>query len=109
MKTHFGYNRVPTQKQSEGMSLEAQKEAIISYAATHDIQISRRFEETETAAKAGRPVFTKMLQELNAGKASGVVIHKIGRSARNFRVWACTVYRIIPASLRVGQFRAKLI
>jgi site-specific DNA recombinase len=88
MKTCYGYTRVSTQKQGEGVSLVAQKEAITNYAAANSIHVSHWFEETETAAKAGRPLFTKMVKELNAGKASGVVIHKIDRSARNFRDWA---------------------
>jgi DNA invertase Pin-like site-specific DNA recombinase len=46
------------------------------------------FEEQETAAKRGRPVFTKMLKLLKAGEASGVIMHKIDRSARNLKDWA---------------------
>ncbi|MEM9358971.1 MAG: recombinase family protein, partial [Pseudomonadota bacterium] len=42
----------------------------------------------ETAAKSGRPVFTSMLKQLKQGKAHGVIIHKIDRSARNLRDWA---------------------
>jgi site-specific DNA recombinase len=40
------------------------------------------------AAKRGRPVFSRMFSLLRQGKASGVVIHKIDRSARNLRDWA---------------------
>ncbi|MBL4662092.1 MAG: recombinase family protein, partial [Flavobacteriaceae bacterium] len=42
----------------------------------------------QTAAKAGRPIFSAMLKALRANKADGVVMHKIDRSARNFRDWA---------------------
>ena len=88
MKSCFGYARVSTQKQGEGVSLDAQKDAILRFASTNDITITKWFEETQTAAKLGRPVFNNMLKLLRSGKASGVVMHKIDRSARNFRDWA---------------------
>ena len=88
MKTCFGYVRVSTAKQGEGVSLEAQQEAIKAFASRHDIIISKWFEERETAAKKGRPIFNRMVSELQQRKADGVVIHKIDRSARNFADWA---------------------
>ena len=50
--------------------------------------IVRWFEEQQTAAKKGRPVWNTMLRELRKGNARGVVIHKIDRSARNLKDWA---------------------
>lgn len=87
MKSCFGYVRVSTAKQGEGVSLEAQKEAIQAFAEKNDIAISEWFEEKETAAKSGRPIFSAMLKALRKGKAHGVVIHKIDRGARNFADW----------------------
>lgn len=88
MKPCFGYIRVSTQKQGLGVSLEAQVDAITAFASQHNLQIVEWFEEKETAAKRGRPVFNKMLRELKRGKAAGLVMHKIDRSARNLRDWA---------------------
>lgn len=88
MKSCFGYVRVSTAKQGEGVSLEAQREAIESFAGRNDISITQWFEEKETAAKSGRPLFDAMIKSLRHGKADGVVIHKIDRSARNFHDWA---------------------
>ncbi len=88
MNSYFGYVRVSTAKQGEGVSLEAQKEAIEAYAARNDFTISDWFEEKETAAKQGRPVFNSMVKALRQRKALGLVVHKIDRSARNFRDWA---------------------
>ncbi len=68
--------------------MEAQKDAILRFAAQNEIKIIRWFEEQQTAAKSGRPVFNQMLKILRAGKAAGVVMHKIDRSARNFFDWA---------------------
>jgi site-specific DNA recombinase len=88
MKKCFGYVRVSTVKQGEGVSLEAQREAIEHFAARNDITIVKWFEEKETAAKSGRPVFNEMLQLLKRHRADGVVMHKIDRSARNFADWS---------------------
>jgi site-specific DNA recombinase len=89
MKKLFAYIRVSTVKQGErGSSLQEQKSAIEAYAARHGLIIAEWFEERETAAKLGRRMFSRMLSALEHGKADGVVIHKIDRSARNLRDWA---------------------
>lgn len=88
MKPCFGYIRVSTQKQGEGVSLEAQKDAIAVFASQNDLTITQWFEEKETAAKSGRPVFNQMLRQLKQGKAQGLIMHKIDRSARNLRDWS---------------------
>jgi site-specific DNA recombinase len=89
MKNYFGYIRVSTAKQgTQGVSLQEQREAISRFADKNSFNIVTWYEERVTAAKSGRPVFSQMLQLLRAGKASGVVIHKIDRSARNLKDWA---------------------
>ena len=88
MKRCFGYVRVSTVKQGDGVSLAAQREAIEAFASRSSIEIVQWFEEKETAAKRGRPIFNQMMKELRHGKAHGLVIHKIDRSARNFADWA---------------------
>jgi len=89
VNTYLGYIRVSTARQGErGVSLQEQRDAISQYAERHGLQISRWFEERETAAKRGRPIFNEMLKLLRTGKAQGVMIHKIDRSARNMKDWA---------------------
>lgn len=88
MKRLFAYIRVSDLKQSTGVSLIEQRAIIEHYAARVGAEIVQWFEETRTAAKAGRPVFTRMLKLLRAGKAEGVVIHKLDRSTRNYHDWA---------------------
>lgn len=87
MKKIFGYIRVSTVKQGNGVSLQEQKEAIIRYAEKNKLEIIEWFEEQETAAKQGRPLFTQMLKLIRKGKACGVIIHKIDRGARNLKDW----------------------
>jgi DNA invertase Pin-like site-specific DNA recombinase len=89
LKQYFSYIRVSTIRQGQqGTSLEEQREAIRQYALRWNLQITEEFEEKETAAKLGRPVFNQMLRALKQGKADGVIIHKIDRSARNLKDWA---------------------
>jgi len=88
MKKVYGYLRVSTAKQGEGVSLIAQKEAINLYAEKYNLEIIQWFEELETAAKQGRPLFTAMMKQLQKKKADGVIIHKIDRGARNLKDWA---------------------
>src|SRR5579863_5378996 len=89
MSRYFGYVRVSTIKQGEqGVSLQQQREAIERYAQRNSCDVVQWFEEQETAAKRGRPVFGEMIKLLKRGKARGVIIHKIDRSARNLRDWA---------------------
>jgi DNA invertase Pin-like site-specific DNA recombinase len=89
MKQYFAYIRVSTTRQGEsGVSLPQQRDAIERYAQRNQLEISRWFEEQETAAKQGRPVFGTMVKLLRKQDAAGVLIHKIDRSARNLRDWA---------------------
>jgi site-specific DNA recombinase len=88
MKQLFAYIRVSTPKQGKGVSLREQRSAIQAYADRVDASIAAWFEEKRTAAKAGRPEFSRMVKLLRQGKAQGVVIHKVDRSTRNFRDWA---------------------
>jgi site-specific DNA recombinase len=88
-KKYFSYIRVSTQRQGQtGTSLTEQQAAIERFAQSWNLPIVKRFEERETAAKQGRPVFLEMLKQLKGGKANGVIIHKIDRSARNLKDWA---------------------
>jgi DNA invertase Pin-like site-specific DNA recombinase len=89
MNKVLAYVRVSTVKQGErGVSLQEQRDAISRYCTRESLDILEWFEERQTAAKRGRPVFAQMLNRLRHGKASGIVIHKIDRSARNLRDWA---------------------
>ncbi|PYP90830.1 MAG: recombinase family protein [Candidatus Angelobacter sp. Gp1-AA117] len=87
-KIYYAYTRVSDSRQGEGVSLTQQLDAIERYASRQGLKIVEHFEEQKTAAKRGRPVFSKMLRLLKAGKASGVLMHKIDRSARNLKDWA---------------------
>jgi len=89
VRKFFAYTRVSTARQGEhGVSLQEQRDAIMNYVQRNDLEIISWFEERVTAAKRGRAVFNQMLKLLRHGKANGVIIHKIDRSARNMKDWA---------------------
>ena len=89
VKSYFSYVRVSTTRQGQtGTSLHEQREAIRRYAARFNLSIVKEYEEQETAAKRGRPVFAEMLHALRKGRIAGVIMHKIDRSARNLKDWA---------------------
>lgn len=89
MKSYIGYIRVSTVKQgTKGVSLIEQRDAIFRYAERNQLSVSLWLEETETAAKQGRPIFNRALTLLRTGKAHGIILHKLDRGARNLRDWA---------------------
>ncbi|MDB5870683.1 MAG: recombinase family protein [Ramlibacter sp.] len=85
----YAYIRTSTIKQgTEGVSLEAQREAITGYARKHDLHVVEWFSETQTAAKRGRPLFSTMMRALKRRKVDGLILHRIDRGSRNLRDWA---------------------
>ncbi|QJB68922.1 recombinase family protein [Parasphingorhabdus halotolerans] len=88
MKRCYAYIRVSTLRQGEGVSLESQREAITDFASRQNLSITHWFEEKETAAKCGRPIFTRMVKELRQGRADALIIHKLDRLTRNLTEYA---------------------
>jgi DNA invertase Pin-like site-specific DNA recombinase len=88
LNKYFAYTRVSTTRQGEGVSLQQQREAIGHFADRSALHILEWLEEQETAATQGRAVFSSMLKRLRKGEATGVIMHKIDRSARNLKDWA---------------------
>ena len=88
MKQLFAYIRVSDPKQGKGVSLEEQRSIIEGYAARIGVAVCEWFVETRTAAKAGRPVFDRMVKLVRAGKSGGFIVHKLDRTTRNWYDWA---------------------
>jgi site-specific DNA recombinase len=91
MTTKFiAYTRVSTARQgTKGVSLAEQRHAIQEYAIRHDLNITDWFNETQSAAKRGRPMFDQVMSRLEKENgAVGLIIHKVDRGARNLRDWA---------------------
>ena len=100
MKQLFAYIRVSDPKQKTGVSLQEQRAIIERYAEKIGAEIVEWFKETRTAAKAGRPVFDRMMNLLRTRKAQGVIIHKLDRGTRNYRDWAA-IDELIESGIEV--------
>jgi site-specific DNA recombinase len=101
MGNFFAYARVSTPRQGEkGVSLPEQRSAIERYASVRGFEITRWFEERDTASKQGRLAFNEMLRLLRRRVAAGVIIHKIDRSARNLDDWA-DIEKLVDAGVDV--------
>ena len=76
--------------------------AIERYCRTWNLRIVKCYEEQETAAKQGRPVFLDMLKAVKQGKAEGLIVHKIDRGAVSLpriRARQTSVCGVPPVSL----------
>ncbi len=85
-KKAYGYIRVSTEEQVNGVSLDNQKEKIQRYADANDIEIVDWFEDPGISAKtANRPGLKKMFDAVkkHRGEIDYVVVYNISRISRN--------------------------
>ena len=81
------YARVSSREQErEGFSIPAQLKLLKEYALKHGFQIVEEFSDAETAKKAGRTNYNKMLTFLKANpQIKTVLVEKTDRLYRNFK------------------------
>ena len=81
------YTRVSTSMQVDGYSLDAQRDKLRKYAAYEDMVIAGEYSDEGFSGKniQGRPVFQRMLQDIQDGKdgVSYVLVFKLSRFGRN--------------------------
>ena len=86
MKTAVIYARVSTGKQEkEGFSIPAQIKFLKEYAKNKLFDVKEMFVEAETAKKAGRKQFNKMLAYISEHKIDAILVEKTDRIYRNFK------------------------
>jgi len=66
------------------MSLDAQERELREKAAILGLEIVAVYHESMSAKSVGRPVFGHVVQEIQTGKADGLLCWKLDRLARNF-------------------------
>lgn len=88
MRKAFAYLRVSTEGQIEKDGFPRQRQAVIAYAALHNIEIVRFFEEAVSGADDAidRPVFTELQNALDSNGVKLVLIEKLDRLARSVLV-----------------------
>ncbi len=89
-RNFFAYYRVSSKSQErEGVSLDAQREAILSYATRQGMNVVKEFREVQSASKViKRKKFFEMIDEIESNEdIAGIIFHDVDRSSRNFRDW----------------------
>lgn len=84
------YARVSSSDQErEGFSIPAQQRLLRTYAASQGYEVVEEFVDVETAKRAGRTHFARMLQYLrrNAETCNVVLVEKTDRLYRNLKDW----------------------
>ena len=84
------YARVSSKEQErEGFSIPAQQKMLQSYADDHGLTVVKEYIDVETAKRAGRTNFVKMLAWLRKNRATcrTVLVEKTDRLYRNLKDW----------------------
>ena len=82
----YGYRRVSTEEQVDGMSMQNQENAIYAYAKAHNLEVVHIFHDDGYSARnAKRPDLQEMLAKLTAkdNEVRGVVVYNLSRMSRN--------------------------
>lgn len=91
MRTGIGYCRVSTSEQSkeDKFGLEAQREAILSYAQANGIKIVQWFTDVISGVKEDRPSFNAILfnEEVSCPPYDCVIVFKSDRVARDVQLY----------------------
>lgn len=81
-----GYIRVSSIDQIEGTSLDHQKDSIIAYAKMKGIELVAVYQDNGVSGGkpiAERPEGAKLVEAINSGKVSAVIVLKLDRAFRN--------------------------
>lgn len=88
-KKVFGYKRVSTEEQVDGMSLQNQERAIRAYASAHNFEIVGFYSEEGVSAKtARRPKLQQMIADITVNGVTGIVVYNTSRISRNLESYS---------------------
>lgn len=77
------YVRVSSERQRNNFSLEAQRQAIRTYAQRHKLTVVTTFQDVKSGKNIERPGLEQALAFLASGAASMLVVYKLNRISRN--------------------------
>lgn len=81
---YFAYIRKSSDREdAQTLSIEAQTRNLKEFAKNADINVIEFFVESASAYKIGRPKFNDMLDRIQKGEASGILVYHLTRIARN--------------------------
>ena len=87
----YGYRRVSTEEQVDGMSMQNQELAIRAYAKQHNLEVVHIFHDDGISAKtAKRPALQEMLAKVTAkgSDIKGVVVYNLSRISRDLESYS---------------------
>jgi len=98
-----GYPRVSTDEQArDGKSLENQEQKIRLFCELHDLHLLRMVADPGQSAKSlDRPGVKEALDDLDKGRADGLVVTKLDRLTRSLSDWSYLIERYF--SERAGR------
>jgi site-specific DNA recombinase len=81
---HLLYVRRSTDEEDRQiLSIEAQLTELREFARKESLTVAKEFVESMTAKVPGRPVFNRMIEEIERGEATGILAWHPDRLARN--------------------------
>jgi site-specific DNA recombinase len=82
---YFVYCRKSSeQEDKQALSIESQKTELQAFISSESLEVVKILEESHSAKKRGeRPIFNSMLQDIEKGKANGILLWNINRLSRN--------------------------
>ncbi|HTI68352.1 MAG TPA: recombinase family protein [Candidatus Limnocylindria bacterium] len=86
------------------LSIEAQLFELREMAKREGVEIVREFIESRTAKTPGRPWFNEMMEELEAGKAQGIIAWHPDRLARNSMDGGKVIYLVDTGVIKDLKF-----
>ena len=86
------------------LSIEAQLTELRQYSRQNSLSVVKEFIETRTAKEPGRPIFNAMLDEIEAGKAAGILAWNPDRLARNSVDGGRVIYLVDTGKIQALKF-----
>lgn len=84
MIKYFIYSRKSSEEEERQiLSIEAQQTELREYAKQNNLIVAKEFAESQSAKEPGRPIFNKMVEEIEKGNAQGILAWNPDRLARN--------------------------
>lgn len=81
---YFAYIRKSSDREdAQTLSIEAQTRNLKEFAKNANVDVVEFFVESASAYKIGRPKFNEMLDRIQKGEASGILVYHLTRIARN--------------------------
>jgi DNA invertase Pin-like site-specific DNA recombinase len=104
MRKAIGYVRVSTAEQVEGFGLAIQRKAIANYCKANELRLVRTYSDEGISGSNGldtRHGLAELLAVVESGKASGLVVYRLDRLARDLVLQETLMARMRKAGVEV--------